>query len=376
MRVLFLQRQPCIRTLKYAVALRGSRPEITLGFAYQGSTLSRRYGSGDDLFAGWWQLPVAEPERALSAVVAEFRPDVIHSHNLPDALTVAALDVVDGRIPVIHDCHDMQSLRATPYEDGLADVVDDDPLGLESAAVEGCAALVAVSREMLDEIEARHALPEHVLLFGNYALARDLAPFPRIGRDPGPLRVVYQGSLSLNGGHYDLRDHFAALAGAGLRVDVFPNRDAPGYRDLAERTPGLRIMDTLEPRALLRALTGYDVGWAGFNAALNGPHLDTALPNKAFEYLASGLPIAAGPHRALRRIIEDHGVGVVVERPEDLPRAVERAGGLRALREAAVARRRLFTVEAHIRGLVGLYAAVCGRAEASPAGAATTEVAI
>lgn len=374
MRVLFLQRQPCIRALKYAVALRGSRPDISLAFAYQGRTLGELYGSGDDLFSSWRRLPARTPATALAAVVSELRPDVIHSHNLPDALTVAALDVADGRIPVIHDCHDMQSLRATPYEDGLCGDGDDDPLSLERAAVEGCAGLVAVSREMLDEIEARHVVPEHVLLFANYALARDLAPFPRIGRDPGPLRVVYQGSLTADGGHYDLRDHFAALAAAGLEIDVYPNRDAPEYRAAAARTPGMRLMDTLEPRALLRALGAYDIGWAAFNPALNGPHLDTALPNKAFEYLASGVPIAAGPHRALRRLVEDHGVGVVVERAEDLPQVVERAG-LRTLRQAAVARRRLFTVETHIRGLVNLYAAVTGREARAPVGAAGAEAA-
>ena len=40
MRVLFLQQQPCVRALKYAVALRATFPKVRLGFAYQGKTLS------------------------------------------------------------------------------------------------------------------------------------------------------------------------------------------------------------------------------------------------------------------------------------------------------------------------------------------------
>ena len=60
-RVLFLQRQPCIRALKYALALRDARPEIALGFAYQGRTLTEWYGSGDDLFDGWWRLAADDP---------------------------------------------------------------------------------------------------------------------------------------------------------------------------------------------------------------------------------------------------------------------------------------------------------------------------
>jgi glycosyltransferase involved in cell wall biosynthesis len=358
-RILFLQRQPCIRALKYALALRGARPEIALGFAYQGRTLSGWYGSGDDLFEGWWRLDAGDPASGLAAAIEAFRPTLIHSHNLPDALTVLALEVVDGRIPVVHDAHDMQSLRHTPYEDCFDDPAD--PAALEKAAVEGCAALVAVSSEMLDEIAARHGLPERTLLFANYALARDLTAFPRAGRRDGPPRLVYQGSVSANGSHYDLREHFAALATAGLQIDVFPNRDAPEYRQIADRTPGVRVMPTLEPAALLRRLPAYDVGWAAFNAGLNAAHLDTALPNKAFEYLASGLPIAAGPHMALRRLVEDHGVGVVVESLADLPGVIADAP-LERLRRHVLRRRTQFTVEGHIGELVALYGEVAAAA--------------
>lgn len=355
MRVLFLQRQPCIRAMKYALGLRARHPEIALGFAYQGRTLTGWYGSGDELFDGWWALPADDAATAFAEAVEEFRPTLVHSHNLPDALTVLALDVLDGRVPVIHDVHDLQSLRRTPYEDGFDD--PDDPAELESAAVEGCAALVAVSQEMLDEIEARHAVPARCLLFANYALERDLAPATGAGRGRGrPPRVVYQGSLSANGSHYDLRDHFAGIAGSGLPLDVFPNRDAPAYHALAARTPGLRVMATEEPAALLRRLPAYDVGWTSFNTGLNAAHLDTALPNKAFEYLASGLPIAVGAHRALERLVAEEGVGVVVERPGDLGAALEEAD-LGALRARVSERRHLFTVEGHIGSLVELYRA-------------------
>lgn len=362
MRVLFLQRQPCIRALKYAVALRGSHPGIALGFAYQGRTLSGWYGSGDDLFDGWWRLPASDPATALARAIAAFRPTVVHSHNLPDALTVLALDVAGDRVPVVHDVHDLQSLRRTPYEDGFDD--PEDPAALERAAVEGSAALVVVSAEMLDEIGARHRPPARALVFPNYALARDLAPAPRPARREGPLRLVYQGTLSVNDSHYDLRGQFAAVAASGLRLDVFPNRAAPAYAELAARTPGLRVLPTQEPAALLRLLAGYDLGWAAFNATLNAAHLDTALPNKAFEYLASGLPIVAGPHRALRRLVAEHGVGVPADDPSELPGALA-ATDLAAVRARVSATRRSFTVEGHIGELVALYEEVAAAAMAA-----------
>ena len=110
MRVLFLQQQPCVRAMKYAVGLAG---QVELGFAYRGRTLSELYGAGDELFEAWYPLG-DDPAAALPEIVEAFAPDVIHSHNLPDELTVLALDSTD--VPVIHDVHDMQSLRRTPYE--------------------------------------------------------------------------------------------------------------------------------------------------------------------------------------------------------------------------------------------------------------------
>jgi hypothetical protein len=81
MRVLFLQRQPCVRALKYAVGLVEQAPEMALGFAYRGRTLTELYGGGDELFEGWWPLG-DDPAAALPEIVDEFAPDVIHSHNL------------------------------------------------------------------------------------------------------------------------------------------------------------------------------------------------------------------------------------------------------------------------------------------------------
>lgn len=123
MRVLFLQQQPCGRARKYAVGLAQRAPEVALGFAYRGRTVSELYGSGDELFEGWWPLG-DDPAAALPEILDDFAPDVIHSHNLPDALTVLALDETGGRVPVIHDVHDMQSLRRTPYENGFPEPAD------------------------------------------------------------------------------------------------------------------------------------------------------------------------------------------------------------------------------------------------------------
>ncbi|MBW3593777.1 MAG: glycosyltransferase [Actinobacteria bacterium] len=352
MRVLFLQQQPCSRSLKYAAGLATARPDWRLGFAYQGKTLDGWYGSGDELFERWWDLG-DDPVRRLPDVLAEWRPDVIHSHNLPDTLTVLANEVA-GDVPVIHDVHDLQSLRQTRYENGFAQ--PENPRRLERRAVEESAALVAVSDELLHEIAVRHRLPARTLVFPNYALGRDL---PRLGpffehRAGNPPRLVYEGTLSTNGGHYDLREIFAALVAQGVTLDVYPSRPVPEYAQLAESLPGMTVHETIDPYRLMRILPRYDFGWAGFNTALNGPHVDTALPNKAFDYLVSGLPVLTLNHRALRRMLREHGWGISVDRPEDLGPELARRD-LDKLRRRVAAARADLTVEANIERLAALY---------------------
>lgn len=369
MRILFLQRQPCIRALKYAVALRHARSDLTLGFAYQGRTLSEWYGAGDELFDTWISLgDEAEPVDALRDAVAAFGPDLIHSHNLPDVLTVLALDVVDGRVPIIHDVHDMQSLRRTPYHDGYPE--PDDPVALEKQAVEGADALITISPELVDEIAARHVAPSRTLTFANYALARDLPvslPPWTVPHDR-PIRVVYEGTLADDDGHYDLRAIFASLMTQGVELDIYPARPAPAYERLAAATAGMRYHAPLEPSELIRRLPQYDLGWAGFNADLNRAHLDTCLPNKVFEYIGCGLPIVTLGHAALVRLIAREGVGISLDSVGSLREQLD-ATSLVDLRMRVAACRDRFTTEANIGRVLALYESVVQHDGVTPAAA-------
>ena len=352
-RVLFVQQQPCIRALKYAVGLRLARPELELGFAYRGGTLSEWYGSGDELFHRWWKLN-SRPASELRQIVEEFRPDVVHSHNLPDELTVAALGVVDGRVPVVHDVHDLQSLRRTPYEDGFPE--PDDPLGLEKLAVEGSAGLVAVSDELLEAIRAQHKVPARTLVFPNFALRRDL-PDRLPARDVsghGLSSLVYQGTLATNGGHYDLRDVFSAVVEAQVTLDVHGAREVPEYRRLAEQLPRVTYHSPLGVTELLQVLPRYDFGWAGFNDGLNAAHLHTALPNKVFEYLGCGLPVITLGHVAIKRFVEEQGVGIALESVDELEARLAEVD-LPALRRRVEQARPALTVEANIGRLTDFY---------------------
>lgn len=350
MRVLFLQRQPCIKTLKYAVGLAG---HVELAFAYQGRTLNDLYGGGDELFERWYRL-APDPDDDLRAVIDDFRPDVIHSHNLPDVLTVAAQRVAGGRVPIVHDIHDFQALRKTPYEDGYPDPPDVG--AAERAATQDSDALITVSDVLMDEIRARYEVPEPNLVFPNYALLRDLPDLDAAEHDPDrPLRVVYQGTISVCGGHYDLRDIFADVAASGLELHVHAGREPMAeYRLLEEKFDTLHLHGPLPSHELMRVLPDYDLGLAAFNATLNDAHLATVLPNKAFEYVGCGLPVITREHQALAAWVREEGTGLVVDDLAALPEALAEVD-VPALRARCRENRETYTIEGRIGQVLDLY---------------------
>ena len=90
---------------------------------------------------------------------------------------------------------------------------------------------------------------------------------------------------------------------------------------------------------------------------MNRAHIDTALPNKLYEYLGCGLPVVTLGHRALRRMLREDGVGVALDDVTDLAAALASVD-VAALRQRVAERRGRYTVEAQIGRVAALYADV------------------
>ena len=356
MRVLFLQQQPCIRALKYAEGLKNVFSDITLYFAYRGNTLTELYGHGDELFEAWHPLDPS-PEKCLENILARHRIDLVHSHNAPDSLTNLYIERFRNGPPIIHDIHDLMSIRQTVYEDGFEDTSQLPGVEeMERNAIERSNAVIAVSTEMMDIIQRRYQVPELNCTYSNY-IPKRFVPSRLPDRCPSistPLKIVYEGFLSNNGSHYDLESIFLSIAKQGIHLHIYPSRENPGYKELADRNPNIYYHHHLPPQELFNEIVQYDLGWAGFNSTLNQTHIDTAMPNKVFEYIACGLPVVSFSHKSLKEFIDAHDLGIVVEGIDALG---EKLSGidLSALKQRVRAKRHDFTVEANIHRILDIY---------------------
>ncbi len=328
MRVLFLQSQPCVRALKYAVGLRHALgDEIQIIFGYLNRTLTEFYGHGDEFFDKFVKLDPGNLVKGIRSLVKKYKVELIHSHNAPDFLTVSAIRAVED-VPIIHDCHEALTIRKTRYA-----VYDDEEevsryRDYEKTANEQSDGRIYVTEGVKDYIQRMYRVdPERDLVFNSYVSE---SMFPKIFEEKlserdGQTHIVYIGTVTsrIEGSHYDLREIFREIADHGMHIHIYVNYTDEAYPRLAETSKFIHYHGHLDRRLLFQEMTRYDFGWAGFNTAKNKEHLDVMLPNKVMEYIACGLPVLSYPHKTLKEFIERHRVGLVFNDIQELTELLE-----------------------------------------------------
>jgi glycosyltransferase involved in cell wall biosynthesis len=355
--ILFLRPQPGIRSLKYVLAFRNVGFDVSVIYGYVGKTLTEYYGYGDEYFKEFVKLDLKNLEMDIKRVVKSYHIELIHSHNAPDYLTVAAIRAAKD-IPIIHENQDVISLRKTPYSPGSFPGSDRESLLLnESVANEQCDARIHVTEDVFEYIREKYGSKTE-LVFCNY-MSESMMPTSfkeKLSKKDGDVHIVYEGSLSsFSGDHYDVAEIFKSIASHKLHIHIYAANSNLDYKDLAEKDWFIHYHGRLEPRKLFKEITQYDFGWAGFNDTKNKPHMEVALPNKTMEYLACGLPTLSFPHKAQKRFIKKYGVGIIVDDLETLPQKLSEKDLLEKVQENVLRKRLDFTFEKNIDEVINLY---------------------
>jgi glycosyltransferase involved in cell wall biosynthesis len=269
--------------------------------------------------------------RALAAariarIARRERPDAIHAHD--------AAMLAPGRVAVrrsgamlVYDSHELAT--EVPYHSrpwsGLVSA-------LERLVVPRCDAVITVSDGIAERLQEKYGLSERPTVVRNLP---DLPP-PRdadgieqlresLGVDAAPL-VLHQGAVAADRGCETLLRSLEHLDGAHL---VFLGAEGQYVEGLRRLSTELDLDSRVHFHApvpladLLSYSSQADVGVTLLEDTSENHRL--ALPNKAFEYIAAGIPVVASDLPELRRLIERYAIGWSAD-PAD-PVAV--AGALR-----------------------------------------------
>lgn len=302
LRVLFVQNTPCIRNYKMAQALRSLGHDVTL--AYTTKSLSEKYpGLSDTVYT---QSLKFSGNRDLWTLSKHF--DLVHCHNEPDMLTVAALA---GDAPVIHDTHDLISLRE-----------EDNPNTrfFEGIANRGAHGRIYTTPYQMEEAAALYDVAGPSLVFYNYASASDLPQtfHPKLSASDGELHFVYEGSISKKR-HRDFNKIFVEIAARGAHVHIYPAKWDDDLDVFFKRNPRLHYYPPVSPKQIMEEMTRYDVGIIPWNLESgNRRFLDSTIANKLFEYLAAGMPVAASAIKSYCNYFASNPVGVTFETVDEL----------------------------------------------------------
>jgi len=291
--------------------------------------------------------------------LVRLRPDVIHVHDprlLPVAFRAAKrIGKRTGRgCQVIYDARENFA--------GVLETQESLPayhrkvLAAESQYAPRTAAVLTVSDAVADALSERLELARKPVVLLNTPVQRPLVeggePSRSLRRDAAvahdvPL-LVYPGAASRARGVDTIVEALPHMPGvhAALVIVPWPH---PRHDELMELAARLGVADRLH---LLPPVEADDVprylseGDVAVHAMLSGiPNHEMAMPNKLFEILHAGLPMAASNVRTMSRFVLEHDMGKVFTAgdPEDLARVVtellaERPRGTTARDEARVRR--------------------------------------
>lgn len=380
MKILCLNPAFSMRAYRQMKALHNRGHEITL--FHMGSGESTRYVDIDfierKLQISFGRYPLSHfpgtlaPSRYRKLVENELERenyDVVHSFSSPDVLGAAAARY--SKVPTVFDERDMVTafrrdvlknyipnglLSFNPiYKLGLSTIYK-RVLSIEREANQKSSARVYVSDYTMELARKRHGIrEERSILFYNYAMKEDIMEQQRkLSEQDGEVHIIYQGVLSLEGYRQNVLSLLKHIAKMGIHIHIFGigSKDVIStYKEPENRIEHYHFEGTLHHDELMREITRYDFGLIPFiPIGTESEYIHTMMPNKMFDYLASGVPLLVPESKSLGPFVRRTSTGRCFRDVNDIHSLVSM--------EPPSFRRGDYVIENHIMELEELYRSI------------------
>ena len=290
-----------------------------------------------------WRMPIGprRPGRALTpaqrielnmrtvAAAVRLEPDVCHAHDLRTMLAGSVVATRAGAA-LVYDSHELfvetETFVHRPWLKMLA-------RRFESVVIRRAAEVITVNDRIADELSLRYGIRKPTVVMNCVDLPVPGAPARDLHGQLGLPRhvriVLYQGGLTPYRG-LDKLVECAARLPACVVVFIGAGSALPGLQRVAAER-GLRDRVLFLGPVPMDELGAYtlaaDVGVVPFQkTSLNNYY---GSPNKLFEYIAAGVPVAVSDFPVMADIVNGCGVGATFD-PENVDSMAAAIGSLLA----------------------------------------------
>jgi len=254
--------------------------------------------------------------------------ELIHSAGWPDIFGLLCKE--HSSLPVVHEIYDLYSLTDdafridpgyrysnNPFLNIIHNRFKEKALSWERDVHKKCDAIIYTSEEMMKHSRNRYGSFKSIVIPNG--VLREFLPSERkekLSRKDGLIHCVYVGMISTSEKHRQIFTQMKQIASSKeIVLHIYPvTRDLDYLITIRERFKSLTnviIHDPLHYKELYEEITQYDLGLIILKN-VNEQLLNTALPNKIFEYVAAGLPVAIPDYESLRNFISHYNCGFIV----------------------------------------------------------------
>jgi len=300
--------------------------------------------------------------------------DLIHVYNMPDDIAVAAIEC--NIAPVIYDVRDMVTTFSKELLAGrvlppsflcnrlvqrvVARLVYGYTTSLEKKAIERSNARIFSTPCMQEYSQHKYEIDENNMVFYNYALDSEAPSKERkkFSDYDGEIHVGFTGNLSIHDKYRNFIPSFKRIAEERIHVHMHvitkEKESLFACKKVAEVNKYLHFYDPMPVANILKDLSKCDYGLLPFPTEIERAYFDLILPNKLFDYLSAGLPVASSEVRCAEEFINKEKIGFIYTDVDDLITKLKKNTGKFSVKPEEI------LMGKHIEKLVGFYEKVGG----------------